>query len=254
MAKKTKEVLEPLGFTRDQIVALFKAAKVSKSPQKETNEFLVEKLAELTTEIDDDDLAALEEADEESFDVATAVFEAIEKGQQVVIIEAGEEADEDEDEVEVEVEVEEDEDDDEEADETPAPKKGKSKASAKPEPKKKGKGKVPAKPEPKKGKGKGKVPAKEKAEPKAPRSKGVIYHVVKYLSQGTETKPVTKAKIIAALVPKFKDRTEEAMTVTVNSQINGQLKANKGMVLGKKKMKDGSNGYWIEDIGSFVLE
>jgi hypothetical protein len=253
MAKKTKEVLEPLGFTRDQIVKLFKAAKVSKSPHKETNEFLVEKLAELTTEIDDDDLAALEEADEESFDVATAVFEAIEKGQQVVIIEADEEADEVEDEVEVEdEEADEVEVEDEEADETPAPKKGKGKgkASAKPEPKKKGK--VPAKPEPKKGKGK--VPTKEKAEPKAPRSKGVIYHVVKYLAQGTETKPVTKAKIIAALVPKFKDRTEEAMTVTVNSQINGQLKANKGMVLGKKKMKDGSNGYWIEDIGSFVLE
>ena len=129
----------------------------------------------------------------------------------------------------------------------------KAKAGKKPVhvPAKAGKKPVPVPP-----KSPAKKPVKEKeAVPKKPRKSGVIYQIVNYLSKASAAKPVTKAAIIIALVKKFGgERTEQGMTVTVNSQINGQLKANWGIQLGKKEMKSGERGFWIEDLGKYILE
>lgn len=276
MAKKAakKEVLEPLAFDRDDIVKLMKVAFGSKTAGKETNEFLTEKMTTLADHLDDEELAELEETDKACFETATAILEANAKGQQVLISEAAEEVDDDETEVDdeeveadeeesddedAEVETEDEEDDEEEEEEEAPKKKGKAappKAAAKPAPAKKGAKVLPPQPA-KKGKAaapvKGKKPAaKEKKESK-PRGKGVIYTVVKLLSQATEKQPVSKAQIVAVLTKKFPDRDPDNMTTTVNSQINGQLKANKNVVLGKKEKKDGTTGYWIKDIGDYEL-
>ena len=137
-------------------------------------------------------------------------------------------------------------DDDEEA-----PVKAKAGKKPVPVPAKGGKKPVPVPP-----KAPAKKPAKEKeVAPKKPKKAGVIYQVVNYLSKASAAKPVTKAAIIIALVKKFGgERTEQGMTVTVNSQINGQLKANWGVQLGKKVMKSGERGFWIEDLGKYTLE
>ena len=275
MAKKKAAVLESLVFDREDIVTLLKVQFGLKSAGKETNEFLTEKIAGLADELDDDDLTDLEEKDEASFQVATAILEAIKEGQPVVVANATASAGDDDEESPADDDDEPADDDDdepagedEEEEEKPVPKKGK-KPVAKPAakvPAKKGV-KPPAKP----AKEAKPVPAKKGAKPvlKMPevkkkravkdggtgaiRAKTATWYIVKYLAQASEAKPVKKTAIVEALVKKFPLRDPSAIAVTTNSQINGQLKANKGMEIGSKKMKDGTTGYWVIDMGGAVL-
>lgn len=294
-SKKVKGVLEPLGFGREMIVKLMVDAFGLKSAKKETNDSLTEKIATLGDQLDDDDLSELEEKDADSHGVATAILEALEKGQPVVVIDDEEDEEEDEttdvesedteedeedgedteDEEDEEVETEDDESDeesddsdddedteDEEEEEVEAKpaKKGKTpeKVQKKPAAKPTGK-KTPPASVAKKGAKPTKLPPdkpkKAKSEgPKTSKTKGKIYYIIKLLSQATSKKPITKTRILAELVKKFGKEQEDAMRTTINSQINGQLKAPpKSMVLGNNGKKGDERGYWIEDMGEYVF-
>jgi hypothetical protein len=87
---------------------------------------------------------------------------------------------------------------------------------------------------------KGAFPAKAGGEGKP----GVIASIIEYLTAATADKPVTKKKIGERLAKRFPDRTIDAMMKTVNIQVPGRLRNDKGLNI--QKDEEGK-GYWISD-------
>lgn len=74
---------------------------------------------------------------------------------------------------------------------------------------------------------------------------GIIQSIVEFLQEGSEAKPLTKAKIVEKLAARFKDRSADAMKKTVNVQVPNRIKNDKKLNVEKKELKDGGMGYWI---------
>lgn len=86
----------------------------------------------------------------------------------------------------------------------------------------------------------------EKAAPSpvlsvAPKKPGVVLKIVETLRSASKKKPATKESILAVLVKAFPERDPKAMIKTVSSQVNGAMKAEKGIDVST----DGAGGYWI---------
>lgn len=73
---------------------------------------------------------------------------------------------------------------------------------------------------------------------------GVINHMIELLLKASKEKPITREKILDSLKKKFKDRNEEAMRVTVVSQLPTRLKKRPGL----KVMGDTENGFWAKKV------
>ena len=82
-----------------------------------------------------------------------------------------------------------------------------------------------------------KKPTKKKPAPKGP---GVIATIVECLKKAKKSSPVSKDDILEVLVERFPDRTADAMLKTINTQVPGRLKSEKGLKIVKV---DG--GYYI---------
>ena len=150
------------------------------------------------------------------------------------------------------VEPEADTDADTDDEDVPAPPKAKKKAKAEPEVDDdedvpaKAKKKAKAEPEADTDTDDEDVPAKapkakKKAKKNGEQRPGVIASIVECLKKATEKHPITKAKILEALVSKFPDREEESMAKTVNVQLSYHLKTYKGL-----SVQRNDNGYWLD--------
>lgn len=69
---------------------------------------------------------------------------------------------------------------------------------------------------------------------------GVIATIVALLARATETKPVTKSRILSTLVKRFPERGEDKMAATLNMQIPAGLRAEKGL-----EVHHNDKGYWL---------
>jgi hypothetical protein len=97
------------------------------------------------------------------------------------------------------------------------------------------------------------VPLKKKSAKKSgkaskngdkPKRPGVIAKIIEQLETASKNKPISKAKILKAMVKAFPDREEAAMKNTLTMQLSTGLRTEKGMEVGKN-----DDGYWIKSKG-----
>lgn len=84
---------------------------------------------------------------------------------------------------------------------------------------------------------KGKAPPKSAGGDGKP---GVIASIVEFLEAATEDKPVSKDKMADKLAKRFPDRDRESMLRTINVQVPGRIKSDKGLNVEKN-----DKGFWI---------
>ena len=70
---------------------------------------------------------------------------------------------------------------------------------------------------------------------------GVIGSIVEIVSAATKDKPIMKKDILTKLAKRFPDRSEEAMKATLNIQLPGRLRSEKGLNI----QKSAEGGYYL---------
>ena len=213
---------ETVSVARAEVVALFEALSFSMA-YKWDNKRLAKKAKAIDNIVDE----STELPDSIEATLIT-IQEAVENGHTSVVVDEAEEAeiaDTEEDVVEEEAEEVEAEEDDPE-----------SVAEVAPEaPKKKKRGR----PAGSKATPKAEKVAKPKAEKKV-KAPGVIASICEFLGTASEKKPISKTGIVEKLVERFPDRSADSMKSTVNVQIPGRMKKEKGL-----DICSNDGGFWV---------